>query len=76
MDFIRFHKSHPFVFIRLKELALSFREMGSTRLSMKLLYEYLRLDGFKLSNNYHSRYARLLMQDPRLLGMFETRSIA
>lgn len=64
------------MFIHLKELALSFRKMGYQRLSMKLLYEYMRLDGFKLSNNYHSRYARLLMQDPRLLGMFETRSIA
>jgi hypothetical protein len=33
-------------------------------------------DDFKLNNNYHSRYARLIMErEPGLDGFFETRGL-
>ena len=37
---------------------------------------FLRNETYELNNNYHSRYARLIMQkEPGLAGIFDTREL-
>jgi hypothetical protein len=68
----------------LREKALELVAAGRKRLSIKMLFEVLRWEhlltttdpDFKMNNNYHSRYARLLMdRNPTLRGVFETREL-
>jgi hypothetical protein len=81
--FQRFHEANPQVYDELLKLALRARRAGARRIGVKMLFEVLRWrhtlrtqgDDFKLNNNYHSRYARLLMQEPELRGCFETRTL-
>lgn len=79
--FFEFHRANPHVYERLVALARQAKERGHNRLSIKMLYEVLRWEHyltttdpnskFKLSNNYHSRYARLIMRrNPDLEGFF------
>ena len=84
-QFERFHGNHPEVYDALRALAYRAKDRGRTKLSIKMLFEVVRWEWtisglpdeselWKLNNNYHSRYARLLMrQDPALAGIFETR---
>jgi hypothetical protein len=53
-------------------------------MGIKMLWEVARWNRFlrtndekyKLNNNYHSRYARLIMQkEPGLAGIFDTREL-
>jgi hypothetical protein len=59
---------------------------GCRRLGFRMVWEVVRWEmlkpgsrdqsGFKANNNYHSRAARLIMdQHPELEGMFETREL-
>jgi hypothetical protein len=86
VQFQAFHHAHPEVYEQLHELALELRNQGHRRCGIGMLFEVLRWtwmrsgirdeDGFRLNNNYRSRYARLLMaNDPRLAGFFETRAL-
>jgi hypothetical protein len=81
--FHRFHDANPDVYAQLYDLAIDWRSRGSEVWSTKGMFEVLRwqrrslrLDGdqpFKMNNNYTAFYARMLMQEPALEGMFEVR---
>lgn len=80
--FQRYHAENPQIYRLLLRFALEAKQAGRIRLGIKMLYERVRWhttvethgDEFKLNNNYHAYYARLLMQqEPTLRGFFETR---
>ena len=80
--FERFHANNPEVYVELCSLA---RMSGGRIIGMKMLFEVLRWnfylkndeqEEFKLCNDYHSRYARLIMkQEDDLTGKFRTRDL-
>lgn len=86
-NFWDFHSENMMVYIELRRLALKGVRAGRKRLGIKMLFEVLRWnrmiktkdpagDEFKLNNNYHSRYARLLMDRvPDLAGVFNLREL-
>lgn len=85
-SFEAFHEANPWVYRALVELARDMHDRGRGRVGMKMLFEVLRWQHalatvdpsseFKLNNNYHSRYARLIMDnEPDLAGLFETRKL-
>lgn len=73
------------VFAECLRRARSARDAGVRRLGMRCIWESVRFDftvqgrdrdGWKCNDHYHSRMARLLMeQDPSLEGLFETREL-
>jgi hypothetical protein len=82
--FLRFHGENPHVYQEIVMLARRAKRRGATKIGMKMLFEVLRWrhtlatggDHFKLNNNYHSYYARLVMlREPDLVGIFETRRL-
>lgn len=83
--FRQFHEQNPHVYKELVALALRLRAKGHDRIGIGMLFEVLRHErmlhttdpeGFKLNNNYRSRYARLIMeQEPALAGVFELREL-
>ena len=79
-----FHRENPHVYQAIRTLALSMKRKGHATWSIKAIFEILRWSyamtttdqDFKLPNDYHSRYARLVMdQEPELEGFFETREL-
>lgn len=81
-QFEEFHRLNPHVYRLLRRMAREYRDAGNRHCGMKALWETLRFNsgvqtrgnGYKLDNNFTSRYARLLMeQEPDLAGFFETR---
>lgn len=83
--FLRFHMDNPKVYERLVRKARAWRDAGHSHGSIKMFWESLRFDygleigargRFKLNNNHHSRYARLIMErEHDLAGFFETREL-
>ena len=83
--FIDFHRANPHVAKNLRTLAFQLKAAGRSRIGMKLLVEKLRWEylvktehvakEYTINNDFTSRYARLLMQEPNLAGLFETRSL-
>lgn len=82
--FERFHRLNPWVYDALVFYARDFLSGGRSRVGMKMLFERVRWERnrrttgetFKLSNDFHARYARLVMaQEPDLAGKFETREL-
>lgn len=82
LSFNEFHRRNPHVYRELRLLALHYVRRGRKRLSIKGLYEILRLrfvhteggGSFALNNNYTAGYARLLMENNlELAGVFVTR---
>ena len=82
--FLEFHKLNPHVYRELVAMTRELVDKGNKRVSIKMLFEVLRWkhllrtsgDTFKLNNNYHSYYARLIMlNEPDLKGVFETRRL-
>lgn len=81
--FATFHTENPWVYKRLRELALAMRRAGVTHYGIGGLYETLRYetflasrdeDGFKLNNNYRALYAReLARNEPELVEFFKFR---
>ena len=80
--FDRYHRENPQVYAKLRQYALEAKAAGRTHVGIKMLYERVRwfstveskAEPFKLNNNWHSFYARLLMaQEPELAGLFELR---
>ena len=72
VKFAEFHNAHPWVYDRLKELAISLKDSGVKHYGISGLYETLRYEaslkakdaeGFKLNNNYRALYARELARD-------------
>lgn len=82
--FARFHAENPHVYDELVRLARRAKRAGSSRIGIKMLFEVLRWrhtlrtggDDFKLNNNYHSYYARIIMDRcPDLGDIFELRRL-
>lgn len=85
-QFRRFHAEHPEVYEELVSLS-RIAKMAGRQAGIKMVFEVLRWnrmiaglpdpgEDYKLNNNYHSRYARLIMrQEPDLKGFFETRRL-
>jgi hypothetical protein len=80
--FKEFHRDNPEVYLELLKLARKARRGGMEKVSIKMLYEVVRWHRllettdkiYKLNNNYHAAYARLLMdENQELRGLFETR---
>jgi hypothetical protein len=78
-----FHRDNPHVYRKLRDLALQLKRRGHERYGIKGLFEVLRWhralettdESFKLNNNYHALYARLLMKNEReLKGFFALRA--
>lgn len=82
-NFATFHTANPWVYDRLRELALAMRHAGVNHYGIGGLYETLRYeasltskseDGFKLNNNYRALYAReLARNEPELEHFFKFR---
>lgn len=79
---LAFDRQNPDIYTRLRDMAIRAQAAGR-RIGIKCLWESLRYDlsitttgdEWKLNNNLHAGYARLLMErEPRLFGYFETRS--
>lgn len=82
--FERFHDANPWVYDALVLLARELKRRGRSRFGIKLLFERIRYesmlqthgDEFKLNNNYHSRYARLIAeQEEDLADVFQLREL-
>lgn len=83
VKFAEFHNAHPWVYVRLKELALDLKQSGVKHYGISGLYETLRYEaslkaqddeGFKLNNNFRALYARELARDePGLKDFFKFR---
>lgn len=83
-QFFDFHLDHPEVYDVLVRLAREAVNRGKKRIGMKMIWEVARWTiwletadpDFKLNNNYHSRYARLIMNlESDLNGVFEIRKL-
>lgn len=84
-DFEHFDVLNPHVYEDLVRLARQLAARGHRRIGMQMLFEVLRWErmldtvdasGFRLNNNYASRYARAIMDnEPDLRGVFEVREL-
>lgn len=82
--FREFHRDNPEVYKELMVLVRQAIARGRKKIGIKMLWEVVRWNRFlqtsdekyKLNNNLHSRYARLIMdKEPGLAGIFETREL-
>ena len=82
--FREFHRDNPEVYEELMVLVRQALARGRKKIGIKMLWEVVRWNRFlrttdekyKLNNNYHSRYARLIMNNELgLAGIFETREL-
>ena len=82
--FREFHRDNPNVYRELMQLVHEALRRGRKKIGIKMLWEVVRWNRFlrtndekyKLNNNHHSRYARLIMQkEPGLAGIFDTREL-
>ena len=78
-NFATFHTANPWVYTRLRDLALNMKRAGVDHYGISGLYETLRYEasltakdaeGFKLNNNYAALYARMLAQNESELQEF------
>lgn len=85
--FSAFHHANRWVYQQLEAMTTDLITSGQTRVGMKMLIEVLRWryfrqtfdtsSGFRLNNDYTSRYARLLLAaHPEWDGVFQTRALA
>lgn len=83
-EFWEFHAKNPHVYRQLVKLAREAKMRGRTKVGIKMIFEVVRWTQFisttdpdyKMNNNYHSRYARLIMeQESDLAGVFELREL-
>jgi hypothetical protein len=81
-QFAKFHEDNPVVYSVLVMHAREWKNAGHQHCGIKTLWEIARwtlklkkqCDGFKLNNNYHPFYARLIdEQEPDLKGIFRFR---
>jgi hypothetical protein len=83
-QFAEFHLANPHVYGKLVALAREAKGKGK-KPGIKMLFEIARWffwmgtiggEGFSLNNNFHSRYARLIMRQERdLEGFFNLREL-
>lgn len=81
--FWQFHKENPRVYELIKQFAYQAKNSGRQRFGIKMIWERLRWyttvettdEQFKLCNNHHSCYARLLMiEDPSFEKFFSRKT--
>lgn len=83
-QFRKYHEEHPEVYRILVSLAREAKRSGINEYSISAIFEVARwkfriskTGDFKLSNNYRSRYARLIMDhEDDLNGFFKTRELS
>lgn len=83
--FDEYHKHNPHVYRLFKKYALQVKSAGRNHFGAKMIMERVRWfkmfetndpEGFKVNNDYTSRYVRLLIQErPEFDGFFETRKL-
>ena len=80
--FREFHRDHPEIYRELMQLVRQALLRGQKKIGIKMLWEvmrwnrFLRNEKYELNKNFHSRYARLIMQkEPGLAGIFDTREL-
>ena len=83
--FEKFHEANPHIYARLVEAARRLKAAGKTKIGIgHLVEDCIRWaeertntgETWKISNDYRSRYARLIMrQEPDLNGIFEIRQL-
>lgn len=83
--FERFHAQHPEVYGALVAFCFDLVRRGRHHYGIKSVWERMRWhfqvdkdmgEDFKLCNDYHSRYVRLIIKDhPELEPMFELRKL-
>lgn len=81
--FLRFHSDNPWVYDRLRDMALQLKRKGRDSYGIAALWEVLRYehaiqtvseDRLKLNNNYRALYSRMLaQQEPELRDFFRMR---
>lgn len=83
--FEAFHKANPWVYLALVQLTADWTRKGHKRIGIGMLTEVIRwqygrqtvsVDGFKINNNFRSRYVRLLIADhPEWADVFSLREL-
>lgn len=85
--FEEFHRKNPMVYQELVKLCRQWRKRGNATMGIRMAWEVMRwnilmsitrvqADDFKLNDHYHSRYARMIMEQERdLEGIFELREL-
>ena len=84
--FAEFHTANPWVYVELVKLARRAKGRGARKVGIGMLTEIVRWrryiatqdfnSGFKINNNYRSRYVRMIEErEPDLRGLFETREL-
>lgn len=83
--FVKFHHDNPQVYDALVNLAREWKQAGNEKCSIKMLFEILRWqygiqtrtgEPFALSNDFTSRYARLIAaNEPDLADIFHFRQL-
>lgn len=82
-SFWKFHAENPRVYELVKRFANEAKNSGRTHFGIKMIWERLRWyttietndEKFKLCNNHHSCYARLLMlEDPSFEAFFSRKT--
>lgn len=82
--FLKFHEANPEVYKALVRMARRLKATGQDTYSISGIYEVARFDRFistsgkpfKLSNDFRSRYARLIMEEEEdLKGFFSLREL-
>jgi hypothetical protein len=81
--FLGFHSDNPWVYDKLRDMALRLKRSGRDSYGIAALFEVLRYeyaiqtksdDGLKLNNNYRALYSRMLaQQEPELKDFFRMR---
>ncbi len=81
--FLKFHEDNPAVYRFLVDRVRQWKAGGHARGSIRMFWELARFEfcqtvnsdsKFRLNNNHHAFYSRLIMQqEPDLAGFFETR---
>jgi hypothetical protein len=84
-EFDRFISENPHIWEHFRLLAVKIKARGHDRWGAKGLFEVLRwelalatnadVNKPRLNNNYTSRFARKLMQEPEFDGFFELRQL-
>lgn len=82
--FEEFHRDNPYVYSKLVEFARIAKRKGYKQIGVGFLIEIIRWQGgptlskdrFKISNDFRSRYSRLIEeQEPDLKGFFTKRNL-
>jgi len=84
-EFDRFIAENPQVYERFRMICCKLKARGHDRWGAKAIWEVLRYEmaletnapasGPRLNNNYVSRLARRVMQEPEFAGFFELRQL-